>query len=337
MNKKIRVNMLSESEFTVKGHGVHTAYIELTAALRRRPDIDIAVNTDRLADITHIQTVGFYALRRLLFGPGKKVVSAHIVPDSFIGSLLWAEHWKPIGRWWLKFFYGRADLVLACSKTVQDELRNDMGLKNVDLLYNTIDMKNYHRTADDRIAARKSLKIAQDAFVVVGNGQIQPRKHFDVFVKMAHELPDIQFVWVGGIPFKNLAAEYGKMKRMIDESPSNLHTTGVIPLEDVRKYYHAADVFVLPAEQENHPLCVLEAAGTGLPIVLRNIPQYDDTFADAALLADTDDDFVRIVDRLHHDKAKLDAAAKKSQIIANRFDSVEGANKAVSFYNSLLH
>jgi len=328
--------MLSESEFTVKGHGVHTAYIELTAALKKRPDIDIAVNTDRLADITHIQTVGFYALRRLLFGPGKKIVSAHIVPDSFIGSLRAAAYWKPVGRWWLKYFYSRADLVLACSKMVQDELEGDMGLKNVDLLYNTIDMGNYHRSDADKLAARKALTIDNDAFMVVGNGQIQPRKHFDVFVRMARELPDVRFVWVGGIPFKNLAAEYGKMKRMIDEAPDNLITTGVIPLEDVRKYYHAADVFVLPAEQENHPLCVLEAAGTGLPIVLRNIPQYEDTFADAAIMADTDEDFVRIVDGLRHDNKKLDEAAKKSQVIAQRFDSREGADKAVAFYRTLL-
>lgn len=336
MNKKLRVNMLSESEFTVKGHGVHTAYVELTAALKKRPDIDIAVNTDRPADITHIQTVGFYALRRLLFGPGKKVVSAHIVPDSFIGSLALAQYWKPIGRWWLKLFYGRADLVLAVSKMVQDELRDDMGIKNVELLYNTVDMSRYHRTAADQQEARKQLKIKPGAFVVVGNGQIQPRKRFDIFVDMAHELPDIQFIWVGGMPFKNLAADHKKMQRMVDEAPKNLRVTGVIPLEQVRAYYHAADVFVLPAEQENHPLCVLEAAGSGLPIVLRNIPQYDDTFADAALMADSDADFARIVTELRSDAKKRDAATKKSAIIAKRFDSTAGAQRAVDFYRSLL-
>lgn len=328
--------MLSESEFTVKGHGVHTAYVELTAALKKRPDIDIAVNTDRPADITHIQTVGFYALRRLLFGPGKKVVSAHIVPDSFIGSLALAQYWKPIGRWWLKLFYGRADLVLAVSKMVQDELRDDMGIKNVELLYNTVDMSRYHRTAADQQEARKQLKIKPGAFVVVGNGQIQPRKRFDIFVDMAHELPDIQFIWVGGMPFKNLAADHKKMQRMVDEAPKNLRVTGVIPLEQVRAYYHAADVFVLPAEQENHPLCVLEAAGSGLPIVLRNIPQYDDTFADAALMADSDADFARIVTELRSDAKKRDAATKKSAIIAKRFDSTAGAQRAVDFYRSLL-
>lgn len=35
-DKKLIVNMISESEFTVQGHGVHTAYKEITDALRKR-------------------------------------------------------------------------------------------------------------------------------------------------------------------------------------------------------------------------------------------------------------------------------------------------------------
>ena len=328
--------MLSESEFTVKGHGVHTAYLELTAALRKRPDIDIAVNEDRPADITHFQTIGFYAMKRLLFGPGKKVVSAHVVPASVVGSIALAKYWKSVFRLYMKWFYGRADLVLAVSKMVKEELEQDMGLKNVALFYNTINMAHYARTDGEKAAARKVLDIAPDAFVVVGNGQIQPRKRFDIFVRMAQEMPEAQFVWVGGIPFKNLAAEYAKMKRMVSKTPGNLLVTDVIPLEEVRKYLHAADVFVLPAEQENHPMCVLEAAGSGLPVVLRNIPQYDDTFADAALLADSDDDFVRIVRELRDSPKKRTAATKKSAAIAKRFDSGQGAKRAVAFYRSLL-
>jgi 1,2-diacylglycerol-3-alpha-glucose alpha-1,2-galactosyltransferase len=336
MKNKLRVNMLSESEFTVKGHGVHTAYVELTRALSKRPDIDIAINEDRPADITHLQTIGFYAVRRLLFGPGKKVVSAHVVPDSVVGSIVLAKYWKSAFRVYMKWFYGRADMVLAVSKMVKDELEQDMGLKNVELFYNTIDMQRYHRTKTDIMSARKKLKIATSKFVVVGNGQIQPRKRFDIFLEMARRMPDVQFIWVGGMPFKNLAADYSKMKKLVDSRPENLMVTDVIPLEQVRAYYHAADVFVLPAEQENHPMCVLEAAGSGLPIVLRKIPQYDDTFSDAALLANSDKDFVRIVKKLYTDKTARAAAIKKSAIIAKRFDSTEGAKRAVDFYRSLL-
>jgi 1,2-diacylglycerol-3-alpha-glucose alpha-1,2-galactosyltransferase len=337
MGKKIRVNMLSESEFTVQGHGVHTAYVELTAALKKRPDVRVAVNGDVPADITHIQTVGFYAMRRLLFGSGRKVVSAHLVPDSFIGSFAMARHWRPVARWWLRFFYKRADLVLAVSDVVRNELVTNMRLPEdrVKLLYNTIDMGRYKTTKRDKAGARKKLHIQDDDFVVVGNGQIQPRKRFDVFVDLAKQMPEVQFLWIGGIPFGNLGAQYGSMQKLIGKAPPNLRITGVIPLKKVKLYLQSADVFLLPAEQENHPMSVLEAAGVGLPIILRDIPHYEDTFNGFVLL-ETDDTFAETVRKLRSDERFRRTYESKSRQIAKRFDSKAGAERAVGFYRSLL-
>lgn len=329
--------MVSESEFTVQGHGVHTAYKEITQALRLRPDVEVEVNTkNRNTDIVHVQTVGLFALGRLLMTRGKKVVSAHLVPDSFVGSLRAARYWKCFGRLWLKFFYGRADLVLACSGMVRDELTYDMKLKHVETLYNTVDMSQYKTAASERKAARKLLKIKPDDFVVVGNGQVQPRKRLDAFIAMAKAMPDATFFWVGGIPFKYMGAEYANMQKLMNSLPKNVMITGVIPLKEVRKYYLVADVFVLPATQENHPMCVLEAAGAGLPIILRDIPQYNDTFRGDALMAKTDKEFIEIVQKLRDDKDYRKRAVKGTANIAKRFDSQAGARRLVEFYNSLL-
>lgn len=335
-DQKIRVNMISESEFGVKGHGVHTAYVEITRALSRRPDIEIEVNSKNLADIIHIQTVGFYALLRLLFRRGKKVVSAHLVPDSFIGSIRAARYWKVFGGMWLKFFYGRADLVLACSGMVRDELVNSMKLKNVDLLYNTIDMSKYRPSTKKRKEARKVLGISDDEFVVIGNGQVQPRKRIDTFINIAKAMPDAKFIWVGGIPFGRLGAEYGSMKKIMGSLPDNVTVTGVIDLEDVCRYYLAADVFTLPATQENHPMCVLEAAGSELPIVLRDIPQYDDTFRGHAIMASSDEEFIEQIKKLRSDKQYCEKTKLGSKEIAKRFDSSAGAEIVVDFYRNLL-
>ncbi len=335
--RPIVVNMISESEFTVQGHGVHTAYKEISTALSKRQDIDLDVNTNRPADIVHIQTVGLYALGRLLRKNGKKVVSAHLVPDSFIGSLRAAHYWKPLGRLWLKFFYGRADLVLACSNMVRDELINDMGLTRVETLYNTVDMSQYKFNNDERHAARTLMGIGQKDFVVIGNGQIQPRKRLDIFIRMAKSMPDAQFIWIGGIPFKQLGADYPAMQKLMKSLPDNCTITGVIPLSEVRKYYLAADLFVLPAMQENHPMCVLEAAGAGIPIILRDIPQYDDTFRGDVFMAKTDDDFIKAAHKIRDDKklyAQLKEGAKK---IAARFDSSAGAKRAVGYYTKVMN
>ena len=335
-DEKLTVNMISESEFTVQDHGVHTAYKEITDALRKRKDVDIEVNTDRPADIIHIQTMGLYSFRRLMKKSGKKVVSAHIVPDSFIGSIKGAKYWKPLGKMWLKFFYRKADLVLACSGMVAEELINDMNVPKTKVFYNTIDMSRYKHTAAEKKTARKKLGLKDGDFVVMGNGQVQPRKRLDVLIKAAKQMPDVKFFWVGGIPFKNLGADYGAMQRMMRNTPDNLTITGVIPLDDVRDYYVAADIFVLPSVQENHPMCVLEAAGAELPIVLRDIPQYDDTFKGDAIMAKTDDEFLNLIDMLHRDKQAYSEAQCGAKRIAKKFDSSAGAERLVEFYRSLI-
>ncbi len=337
--KKIKLNMISESEFTVQGHGVHTAYIELTNALRKCDDVNVLVNKDRKdADITHIQTLGLYSLRRLLFGPGKKVVSVHVVPDSLIGSIVLAKYWSPIARAYFKWFYGRADMLFAVSQMVADVLINEMQIdkKRVKLFYNTVDMSKYKCSPKDKASARQALGISKDAFVVIGNGQIQPRKRLDTFIETAIQCPDVRFIWVGGIPFKQLGAEYSKMKKLMTSVPKNVTITDIIPLEAVRSYVQAADVFFLPAEQENHPMCVLEAAGAGLPIILRDIPQYADTFAHDAQLISTSQEAIDTIRALRNDEKLYKKAVKGAQVIAERFDSKNGAQLAIKYYRELI-
>ncbi len=336
--KKLIVDMISESEFTVKGHGVHTSYVELTRALSKRQDIDIQVNVARPnVDITHIQTMGFYAIRKLLFSRGKKIVSAHIVPASFVGSIKGAKYWAPFSKYYLKWFYNRADIVLACSGSVARELVEDMKLSTrVETFYNTIDMSQYTHTDQDKKKARVKLGIDERAFLVLGNGQVQPRKRLDTMIACARALPKMEFIWVGGIPFKQLGADYHKMQKMVTTLPDNMHTTGVISLEQVRDYLCAADVFFLPAEQENHPMCVLEAAGAGLPIVLRDIPQYNDTFRPDALFIRDNNEAILNLKKLAEDPKFRAQAIKMSQRIAARFNSSVGAERAMALYQETL-
>ncbi len=338
MSRKIKIDMISESEFTVQGHGVHTAYTEITSALKQRNDTEVAINVAHPdADIIHTQTIGLYSLRKLRQSSAKKVIAGHIIPASLVGSIKGMGRLQWLVRRYMKWAYSKADLVLACSGMVRDEMIGPMGLKNrVEVLYNTVDMQKYAHTKADTIAVRKALGIKKDAFVVLGNGQVQPRKRLDTFFAVAQALPEVQFVWVGGIPFKHLGAEYGKMQDMIRSAPKNVIITGVVPYETVIQYLHAADVFFLPAEQENHPMCVLEAAGAGLPIILRDIAEYNDTFRPDAQFISTDDDAVEAITKLRDStvfyKEQQIAAGK----IAQRFDSKAGAERLMAFYRELL-
>lgn len=333
------VNMASESDISVQGHGVHTAYIELARALERREDITLVrggYRTSVECDVYHLHTMGSSMWRKILDPRAKKVVSAHVIPDSLIGSIRLARYWRPLARRYMQWFYNKADTVLAVSSTVarvlEDELR--VPKEKIEVLHNTIDMAAYETTPGARTSARRHLHISEDAFVVVGVGQVQPRKRIDVFDQLARQHPDMLFIWVGGIPFKHLAAEYGSMRRLMQRAPNNLLFTDVVPHPEVIQYLQAADVFCLPAEQENHPMCILEAAGVGLPILARDIPEYDDTFGEDVLRCD-DGTFAAAVALLRSDRSEYANWRRRSANIAERFDSSAAAERLVRIYRDL--
>lgn len=332
--------MVSESDITVQGHGVHTAYIEMAEALEKRKDTEVIRGAFGQAidcDVVHLHTFGSSVWRKIIQKGPVKVISAHVVPDSLIGSIILARYWMPIMKLYMRWYYNRADKVLAVSKTVADVLRDDLKVpkSKVEVFYNTVNMNRYKVTTAHKKTARKRLDIAEDAFVVLGNGQVQPRKRLDVFVKMAKELPDVEFIWVGGIPFKHLGADYSKMHHLMEDVPANMTITGVIPHKEVSDYLAAADVFCLPAEQENHPMCVLEAAGAGLPIILRDIPEYDDTFG-SDIIRCKDGEFTKAVKKLRSSKTAYESQQKKTKAIADRFDSSTAAERLVKLYRQLL-
>ncbi|HSX41404.1 MAG TPA: glycosyltransferase [Candidatus Saccharimonadales bacterium] len=335
MHKRLRVNVVSESAFTVQGHGVHTAFEETVRMLQWAKNMTVASNSNLPADIVHIHTVGVYSLWKLLFSRGRKVISAHVTPDSFVGSLVGARTWYPLARWYLRWFYNRADGVLAVSHEVQDELK-ELGItKPVYLMPNTIDVRPYKSTPAIKKAARKHLGIGESEFVVICCGQVQPRKRVDTFIQCARDLPDVKFVWVGGVPFKRVAADYGHMKHLMADHPVNVTFTGVISHADVVAYYQAADLFFLPSVQETFGIVVIEAVAAGLPVLLRDIDQYEKTFKGWYLKGD-ERSFTGIIHHLQHDKKAYATAVKQSAPIAEEYSSERGRQLLLDIYTQVL-
>lgn len=331
----MRITQVSESTFTVKGHGVHTAFTEMVHALKQQTGVAVLVNRFGAADITHIHTIGLFSLAFLLFGSGKKVVSAHVVPDSLRGSLIGADLWLPLARVYLRWFYNRADMVFAVSDATKRELQQ-LGVKSpIEVVYNIVNTGKYETRPNDRARARKQLRIADTDWVVVGAGQVQPRKRIDSFVRAAAKCPDMQFIWVGGMPFGKLAAENSAMQKLIDNAPNNVTVTGVIEHHQVRAYYQAADVFWLPSNQETFGLVVVEAAAAGLPVMLRDIPDYKETFADFAVMGN-EENFVELLRRLHQDEAYYIREKKNAAKIVERFGVERGVKRVIAVYQGLL-
>ena len=225
--------------------------------------------------------------------------------------------------------------MLAVSDETKRELQSMGVTKPIEIFYNIVDTSRYANSAQIKAEARQALEIEPEAWVVICCGQVQPRKRVDDFISAAKSLPDMKFIWVGGMPFGNIAAEHVQMNQIMNNTPTNVIFTGVIPFESVKNYYLAADVFFLPSEQETFGLVIVEAAAAGLPVVLRDIPDYTETFKGDALLV-PGDQFVNTLLQLRQDKNLYQEVQVKSSAIAKRYDSENGAEKAVALYKRII-
>ncbi|MBC7266893.1 MAG: glycosyltransferase family 4 protein [Coriobacteriia bacterium] len=331
---RITVNLVSETVGGATGHGVHTAFTQTLEALRRA-GIDVRVNEPGCCDVAHIETMGPQGLKALLQERGHVVVTAHIVPESLVGSFAFARLWLPIARAYMRFFYSRADLVLAVSPAVAEGLAR-MGLRvPVRVVPNAIDVRRFRPRAGQRDEVRRELGIPSEAFVAISTGQIQPRKGVDTFVRVARECPDATFLWLGGMPFKMLTAGFRRMMRTTKRVPPNCRFLGEVPHEEVPRYLAAADCLLFPSRQETFGFTIVEAAAAGLPLVLRDLDVYRPLFDDA-YLACHESGFSTAVRRLMVDPALRAEYAARAERIAQRYGLEAHAEALLDAYRSVL-
>jgi 1,2-diacylglycerol-3-alpha-glucose alpha-1,2-galactosyltransferase len=329
----LRVGIFSESAFTIGGHGVHTAFIECQKALRQAPTVQL-VNPWLLrpSDILHVHSAGPIALAVLLRHPGPKVVSAHLTGDSFIGSISKAEYCRAAIDSYLKYFYEQADIILAVGASTKDYLQRQLGIDTtIRTLPNTIDGVAIHNLRSRREQLRTKFGWTSHRPVILGVGQVQPRKGIDDFIETAEEMPSLDFVWVGGFLFGPLSADRHRLKEAIEAAPENLRFTGPIPRQQVFEYYTAADIFLLPSHQETFGLSILEAAMAGLPLILQDLSSYRSIFNDSYLPV-ADGNYKSAILALLSDPGRLTLCRRKARAAAASYESQNRLSELLDAY-----
>ncbi|MCW2877185.1 MAG: 1,2-diacylglycerol-3-alpha-glucose alpha,2-galactosyltransferase [Sphaerisporangium sp.] len=305
---------MSESTFTVRGHGVHSVFEESIRAINQMPDFErvSGIRAYGRNVVLHVHTMGPFAAMRMLAHRGPRLISAHITPESFFGSIKGAHVIRGFVRWYMRSVFDLATLVLSVSKATTVELE-DLGVRGPILATaNAIDEKRIKPLSLRRDELRREFQW-DDRPVVLGVGQIQPRKGVDEFVGCARRLPHLRFVWVGGMQFGLLSDARDYLTRLRAEAPGNVTFTGLVPRDDVFKYCAAADVFFLPSKHETFGLATLEAATAGLPLVLTDLPCYQEWLKDAYLHGETVDEYVEVLRSLEDVSVREKWAARASR------------------------
>lgn len=329
----MRINIISESEFFPKNHGVHTAYLNHVAMLKKL-GIEVVTNSLKRADVVHIETIGPFGLYKLLSSP-KAVVSAHVIPASFEGSLIGAAYWLGAAKTYLRFFYNKASLVLAVGPKVKTQL-NEIGVtQRIEILPNAIDTIMFRNDEKLRMLGRKRFGLNKDDRVILSVGQVQSRKGIKDFIKIAQELQQLTFIWVGNQPFGALTAKSEELQQLLKSPPKNFILAGGVPYLRMPQVYNAADIFFLPSYQENASMSIIEAASCGLPLILRNLEEYRLLYKKGYFADHKNSEFKIHIKRLFSDRNLFEQQKKESLKLAQKFSYDALGNKLLKYYQNL--
>jgi glycosyltransferase involved in cell wall biosynthesis len=179
-----------------------------------------------------------------------------------------------------------AEVVIAPSESVCQVLTEFGVRRPIEVIPNGVDLQPFLQPS--RPYSKKDLGLPDTAVVMIYMGRLSEEKNlatlFKQFSIAASMLPDVHLCVVGKGPaegdLKVLAREMDCAER--------IHFMGAISYPDVPNILAAADLFSTASVTEVHPLTVIEAMASGLPVAATRSPGLIDSIDNgvAGLLAD---------------------------------------------------
>ena len=151
-----------------------------------------------------------------------------------------------LGPWWLRRFWkarGRKRMTVT-TQALQKALERSAGFgfenEAVIIAPNGVDLEKYENLPDPS-NARRQLNL-EDGLTVGFTGHIYPGRGADLLFELAKQMPQVNFLWVGGTP--DLVSYWQAQLR--DAHLTNVTMTGFIEHGRIPLYQAAADVLLMP-------------------------------------------------------------------------------------------
>ncbi len=273
-----------------------------------------------------------WALRRRKAGKPLVVHGRHL-PELVKGGFKGGSLIYPFVRSYSVKFYNLGDVVVGATPYVAKSLARDGVRGPFKVIPNGINREVFKRDDMLRVKFRERWSLSESDKLVLSVGLRIPRKGVDTFVNMASKFKDrkdVKFVWVG--------ASEALLEDALDRTlPGNVMFPGHVPFEEIVGVYSAADVFVFPTRAESYGNVMLEAASCGCPLLIRDIPVYEEWVHDGqhCLKAKDDEDFSSKLSAMIDDAGLRKRLVDGASQLASEHDIGKTALMLKELYESL--
>ena len=169
-------------------------------------------------------------------------------------------------RWFSATSTNLGDQIVVPSPKFHHLLLEQKVTKPIFTIPNGIDLSNF-KAAKNPCCFRNRLGLKSDAPILLSVGRVDPEKRLDflidAFVRMADRFPEAHLVFAGDGSARKKLQEHAAATKVND----HIHFLGMINRADLPDLLHDATVFLSASTTEVHPISVIEAIASGLPLV----------------------------------------------------------------------
>ncbi|UCC32957.1 MAG: glycosyltransferase family 4 protein, partial [Candidatus Bathyarchaeota archaeon] len=164
-------------------------------------------------------------------------------------------------------------VVLLYKKLVDDAKNFGVREERIQLIPNGIEFQKFaQKPIDDSL--RRKLSIDEQERVLLFVGRLAKVKKVEILIALTKALITeglkVKAVIVGDGPSRQY------YERLSESIKDNVVFAGSVPWNQIHKYYHIADIFVLPSLSEGLPTVLLEASAASKPCVASNVNGVSD-------------------------------------------------------------
>lgn len=230
------------------------------------------------------------------------------------------------------------DLVVAPSAGMRDVLIK-MGVDaQIEVLPNGVNLEPFINNTE--IKNRQEFGFNQEDVLLIYVGRLGPEKNLQfllrAFAGAAQAYDHIGLLLVGDGPEKDNLQDRVQYMRLKEK----VKFTGLVPYEHLPSYLAMVDGFVTASVTEVHPLSVIEAMASGLPVLGINSPGVGDTVIDGetGYLASEEDlavftaKLIRLITK-HEQRIKM---GKNAQQAADKYSIVHTTQKLLENYEHVI-
>ena len=240
-------------------------------------------------------------------------------------------------RAYMPSFCKACDLVIAPSTGLKDVLIDLRVESPIDVIPNGVDVHPFQSV--EQPVSRQELGFNEDDILLTYMGRVGPEKNLPfllrAFAGIAKTYDSVNLMILGDGPERENLEDRVRVMDMSDR----VKFTGMIPYSELPKYMAAADVFVTASVTEVHPLSVIEALASGLPVVGIQSPGVGDIVEDGVtgLLAPEEDlaVFTAKISRIITDAELREVMSQKAKDVSINYSIENTTQTMIDYYQKL--